>query len=120
MTINEDIVRRFCGIFERLDADELIAYFTPDALYHNIPMQPLRGHAAIHEFFQDIPNQFEGLRFKILNQVSSGNVVMNERIDYFLIKGRTVALPVAGIFELENGKIKAWRDYFDLATLENS
>jgi limonene-1,2-epoxide hydrolase len=23
-------------------------------------------------------------------------------------------VPVAGVFEIEDGKIKAWRDYFDL------
>jgi limonene-1,2-epoxide hydrolase len=25
-------------------------------------------------------------------------------------------LPVAGVFEVRDGKIAAWRDYFDLAT----
>ena len=34
----------------------------------------------------------------------------------FVIGGKTVELPVAGVFELEGGRIKAWRDYFDLAT----
>jgi limonene-1,2-epoxide hydrolase len=119
MPSNGDIVRQFCDIFEKLDADELTRYFSADAIYHNIPMEPLFGHDAIRAFFKAIPDQFDGLRFEILNQVESGAFVMNERIDHFLIKGETVALPVAGIFELRDGKIKAWRDYFNLATLEN-
>ena len=30
--------------------------------------------------------------------------------------GKDIALPVAGVFEVRDGKIAAWRDYFDLAT----
>jgi limonene-1,2-epoxide hydrolase len=120
MVSNSDVVRRFCAAFERLDADELTAYFTPDALYHNIPMAPLRGHAAIHAFIKAIPEQFLGLRFEILHQVAGGNLVMNERLDHFELRDRVVTLPVAGIFELEQGKIRAWRDYFDLATLAHA
>ena len=29
---------------------------------------------------------------------------------------KAVDLPCLGVFELENGRIKVWRDYFDLAT----
>jgi limonene-1,2-epoxide hydrolase len=119
MASNDDIVRHFCSAYARLDADELIGYFAPDAVYHNIPMQPLTGHAAIHAFLADIPNQFRGLRFETLRQVTAGDVVMNERIDHFDLGDRSVSLPVAGIFELRDGKIIAWRDYFNLATLES-
>jgi limonene-1,2-epoxide hydrolase len=30
--------------------------------------------------------------------------------------GKDVAVPVMGTFEISDGKISAWRDYFDLAT----
>jgi len=85
-----------------------------------MPMAPLVGHGAIGAFLADIPNQFLGLSFEILHQVEHGACVMNERIDHFRLADRTVALPVAGIFQLANGKIQAWRDYFDLATLETA
>jgi limonene-1,2-epoxide hydrolase len=42
-------------------------------------------------------------------------VVMNERTDRFKIGPKWVEAPVMGIFELRDGKIAAWRDYFDLA-----
>jgi limonene-1,2-epoxide hydrolase len=29
------------------------------------------------------------------------------------IHGRWAALPVAGVFEIRDGKISLWRDYFD-------
>jgi limonene-1,2-epoxide hydrolase len=43
--------------------------------------------------------------------------VLNEREDRFEIHGRWVTLPVAGIFEIRDGRITLWRDYFDKATL---
>lgn len=120
MEASGTIVRQFCNAFERLDADELIAYFATDAIYHNIPMAPLTGHAEIHAFLADIPRQFDGLRFEILHQVELDGVVMNERIDHFRLGDSRIALPVAGIFEIEAGKIRAWRDYFDPAPLEQA
>jgi limonene-1,2-epoxide hydrolase len=33
-----------------------------------------------------------------------------------VVNGKPVDLPAAGVFEMEGGKIKVWRDYFDLAT----
>jgi limonene-1,2-epoxide hydrolase len=42
--------------------------------------------------------------------------VLTERVDRFLLNGRKVELPVMGAFEVgPDGKIRAWRDYFDMA-----
>ena len=105
------------GRMDGLDADELAAYFTPDGIWHNMPLEPREGQEVIREHLQDLPKRVKEFRIEILHQVSSGNVVMNERIDYMVLADRRVALPVAGIFELEDGKIKAWREYFDLGML---
>jgi len=43
--------------------------------------------------------------------------VLNERDDRLFIHGRWASLPVAGIFEIVDGRIVLWRDYFDRATL---
>jgi limonene-1,2-epoxide hydrolase len=116
---NEEIVLRFCAAFARMDADELISYFTDDAFYHNIPLPPFRGREEIYTILKSLPRRFQAFEIEVLNQVASGNLVMNERIDHFQLQGRRVSLPIAGVFELEQGKIKSWREYFDLATLQN-
>ena len=41
-------------------------------------------------------------------------VVMNERTDRFKIGGKWVEARVMGVFELRDGLICAWRDYFDM------
>jgi limonene-1,2-epoxide hydrolase len=49
--------------------------------------------------------------------VHEGNVIFNERVDTIVMNGKKADIPVAGMFELNDaGKIKVWRDYFDLNT----
>lgn len=113
---NEKVVRDFCAAWSRKDADELLGYFTDDAVYHNIPMPPVVGKAAIREIFGLFLPPSESIDWEMLHVAVSGDLVFTERVDRFVIGGKTVELPVAGVFELEGGRIKAWRDYFDMAT----
>jgi limonene-1,2-epoxide hydrolase len=48
---------------------------------------------------------------------SEEGVVFTERLDRFQMNGKWLEIPVMGVFELENGKITGWRDYFDLQTI---
>jgi limonene-1,2-epoxide hydrolase len=116
---NEQVVRDFCAAWSRRDADELLAFFTDDAVYHNIPMPPMQGKAAIREVFNLFLPPSETIEFEVRHLASSGSVVFTERVDRFLMGGNNVVLPVAGVFEIENGLIKAWRDYFDMAMFTN-
>ena len=120
MKTNDELVRRFLNVFERMDADELIEYFATDALYHNVPLPALHGREAIYESLKGLPKRYKGLRIETLNQVSEGRLVMNERIDYFQLENREVALPIAGIFEIRGGKIQSWREYFDLGMFKGN
>lgn len=116
MSSNERIIGDFIAAWGRLDADSVTEFFTDDAIYHNIPLAPVQGKENIRK---EIPKFMRGttqLRFDVLHQIASGNLVMNERLDHATVKGKSFALPVFGVFELEGGKIKAWRDYYDQET----
>src|SRR6476620_389313 len=116
MESNDDIVRRLCGAFQHMDADELIEFFSEDATYHNIPLPLLRGRDEIYNNLKGLRKRFTALRIKIIHQISDGGIVMNERVDYFTRSDSTIALPIAGVFKLNDDKIQEWREYFDLAT----
>jgi len=112
----EKIVTDFCNVWPKCNLDAIMAFFADDALYHNIPMAPVKGKDAIRKVIKSfLPAPGGAIEFKVLHMTSNGNVVMNERVDSFDMSGKKVALPVAGVFEIKNGKIAAWRDYFDLA-----
>ena len=72
--------------------------------------------AAIRAFLGPFLKDAQSANFEIKHTTSAGNVVMNERVDHFAMGSKKIDLPVAGVFEIRNGKIAAWRDYFDLAT----
>jgi limonene-1,2-epoxide hydrolase len=111
----EKAVRSFCNAVSRCKSAELVDYFTPDAVYHNIPIDPVSGHEAIRATlaqFVDIATETE---FDIRALAVTGSKVLTERIDRFTINGRRVELAVMGTFEVAaDGKISAWRDYFDM------
>lgn len=113
---NVDLVRRFCETFAGRDTDALLEFFTEDAVYHNMPMQPVQGKAAIRPVLEMFLKPAEKVAFEILTIAEAGDVVLTERIDRFVIGGKSVDLPLCGVFEVNDGKIAAWRDYFDMAT----
>jgi len=111
----EKVVTEFCNAWPRKNIDELLGFFTDDAVYHNIPMEPARGKAAIRTVINTFLPMAKALHFKVLHSAGAGNIVFNERVDVFdLGNGKTISLPVAGVFEVTGGKIAAWRDYFDM------
>jgi limonene-1,2-epoxide hydrolase len=113
----EKIVSEFCNAWPRKNLDELLGFFTDDAVYHNIPLEPAKGKEAIKAVINMFLPMAKSLHFKVLHSAGAGNVVFNERIDVFdLGNGKTISLPVAGVFEVTGSKISAWRDYFDMAT----
>jgi limonene-1,2-epoxide hydrolase len=116
-----DLVVEFCKLWASPNPEELASYFTEDAVYHNIPMAAVQGREAIKEFIAGFLAAFDGIDFQIHRQVSDGTVVMNERTDVMLRKGGDkVSLPVMGVFEVIDGQIAAWRDYFDMAAITSA
>lgn len=125
MTSNPgDLVSAFIAEFDagHPNVDRLLSYFTDDAVYHNMPSpEPARGRDEIERAL-GYTQRFTVRGWEILHQSVNGNVVLNERIDRFEVGGRTVELPVCGVFEVRDGerdgKIAAWRDYFDMASFQ--
>jgi limonene-1,2-epoxide hydrolase len=112
----ETIVREFCATWSERDIEKLLAYFADDAVYHNMPLAPVVGKDGIREVLGLFVPPAEAIDFEMLHTAARGNVVFTERVDRFTMGGKQVDLPVAGVFELRDGRIAAWRDYFDFAT----
>ena len=116
MADSKQIVRDFCAAWEAMDQPRILDAFTDDALYHNMPMPPASGKDAIKALLGFILGSAKSVKFDIKKIVAEGDVVLTERVDTFLLGDKTVSLEVMGAFELRDGKIAAWRDYFDMAS----
>ncbi len=108
------LVRDFCAAWPDLDLDVLVAFFADDATYHNIPMEPVNGTDAIRATIAGFTTGVESVEFRVDHIAAAGPVVLTERVDIFVMPSKRIELPVMGTFEVRDGKITAWRDYFDL------
>jgi limonene-1,2-epoxide hydrolase len=111
----EQVVRDFCAAASSRDPGVLRAFFSDDVVYHNIPMAPAEGIEATMAVIDMFLGMCEELEFQVRHLASDGTTVLTERIDIFTIKGTSAPLPVMGAFDVVDGKITAWRDYFDMA-----
>ena len=109
---------RWCAISlrrgERRDIERVLEYFTEDAVYHAMPLQPIAGKAALSAWvrgFAGVPPA----KLDVRHQLARGTAVMNERVDALTLNGCRVPLPICATFEIRDGRISAWREYFDLA-----
>lgn len=116
MTDNIDIIRSFIKDWSTLDAERLADYFTEDGTYYNMPVQPVTGKDNVAQFIAGFISSWQSTEWDLLNIAASGDVVIAERLDRTKTSNGNVDLPCVGVFEMENGKIKVWRDYFDMNT----
>src|SRR3954467_11657115 len=112
-----EVVSRFCAAWsDNVGTVELAAFFTDDAVYHNIPQAPVTGRGfianKIGSFIRPRPPRIESIEFRVINIAANGPIVMTERLDVFRIADKSFDLQVMGTFEVTDGKINAWRDYF--------
>jgi len=117
---NEKIVTEFCMSLEKGEVAKLLSYLAEDVFYHNIPWKPVTGHEGVRQVlgpFIEGPKR-ASVKMKIKHTTGAGNMVMNERLEEWSKGSVRVDLPVLGVFELKNGKITQWRDYFDAKTTE--
>jgi limonene-1,2-epoxide hydrolase len=111
---NDQLVCEFIAAWEQRDSDFIIGCLTEDAVYHSMPLEPIVGKEAIAAWvrnFEDVPPG----RLEVHHQVAAGDVVMNERTDRIVLNGHPVTLPIVGVFEIHDGRVRAWREYFDIA-----
>jgi limonene-1,2-epoxide hydrolase len=108
-----ELVREFCATWERGGFDRFGDFLSADAVFHMLPLEPVRGLEAIRQECQKMA-ALGTVRVRILRMAASGGVVFTERIDALERADGIGELAVVGVFEVENGRIVAWRDYFDL------
>ena len=109
-----DTVRRFCEAWGTKDLDEIIGFFSDDAVYHNIPLAPVVGPDQIRATIEGFSGGVDQIVFRVDNIAADGGTVLTERHDIFTFANGEIDLPVMGTFEVRDGKITAWRDYFDM------
>jgi limonene-1,2-epoxide hydrolase len=112
-----EIVTTFLDAMARKDYDAGLTFVADDCEYENLPMGKTTGPAGVRAVVEPFFAHVLENDLKVLRQAAQGSTVFLERLDRHRLADRWVELPVTGVFEVRDGKIAVWRDYFDLATL---
>ncbi len=116
-----EIVTRFISLLSSKDIDAAATMVSDDFEYDNVPVGKAFGAEGMRGVLTGFFAACEELEWVIVRQTSSGDstsgTVLNERDDRLKIHGQWRSLPLAGVFEIRDGKITLWRDYFDRTTL---
>ena len=110
----EEIVNTFISKIEARDLDAALEQVSEDCYYDNVPIGDMTGKSDMHQFLSGLLQGEGPVEFEVVRQTCTGNTVMNERLDRFhTASGRAIEIPVMGVFEVNEGLITFWRDYFD-------
>ena len=113
----EDIVDEFMARIVRMGLDGACELVSDEIEYDNVPMGKVYGPDGIKGFLGPMVEALDEVDWVIHRQTASDSLVLNERTDRFGKDGKWMELPVAGVFEVRDGRITLWRDYFDMTTM---
>lgn len=119
-TEHEQVVLDFFAAMGPTPADIRAAvqrYLTEDCVWENPGSPVCKGH---QEILNLMPPQFARLDARFRHTATVGDTVLAERVeDMLTADGTPIArnLKVMAAFELRDGRISAWRDYFDITNL---
>jgi len=122
MTASPDsFIREFTAALSSKNLDLACTMISDDCEYDNVPIGKAFGPQGLRDTLSGFFALCDSLDWEIVRQSATGDmshaIVLNERIDRFVVKGTTHELLVAGVYEITNGRITLWRDYFDQAGL---
>ena len=112
-----EVVEQFCAAFAAKDVDTISSLLGDDVVYHNVGMAPAVGKEASLAMIQGFLDMAESMSFEIHRIAANGDSVLTERTDTFTINGTDSPVAVMGAFDLRDGLIVAWRDYFDMGLI---
>jgi limonene-1,2-epoxide hydrolase len=115
-TENEDKANSFCNSLQDGDLAKGVLYLSENVDYQNVGMSVSKGRAGVREMLDEWVHGEKNMlkKMDIKHTASSGDFVMNERLETWVLNNVTVYLPVMGIFEFDSdGKICRWHDYMD-------
>jgi limonene-1,2-epoxide hydrolase len=91
-------------------ADSLMA---DDIEWQNVGFPTIRGRTRITKLFRSGQGRM-GFEVKFHRIAAEGSAVLTERTDALIFGPLRLQFWVCGVFEVHDGRITLWRDYFDL------
>ena len=110
------VVERFLELLQAGEIDEAVEMLAVDVRYENVGLPTVHGRERVRRLFGRAMRE-PGAGFEAyLHAISTdGSSVLTERTDVLLMRRLRIQLWVCGRFDVQDGQIVLWRDYFDFA-----
>lgn len=108
------LVRHFLELLAKGDVEGAVDLLDDDVDYINVSLPTIRGRDRVRRVFKAM-EQVDGTRFEVyFHGVSNdGSTVLTERTDALIWGPMRVQVWVCGRFDVRDGRITLWKDYFD-------
>ncbi|UQX10168.1 limonene-1,2-epoxide hydrolase family protein [Candidatus Mycobacterium methanotrophicum] len=105
-------VERFLYALQDANLDAAGALLAEDLVYQNVGLPAIHGRSRTIKLFSSLggAGAFEA---KIHRIAADGAAVLTERTDALIFGPLRLQFWVCGVFEVHDGQITLWRDYFD-------
>jgi limonene-1,2-epoxide hydrolase len=117
-----DVVLRFLDSMAEGDFDTTLSLIDDDITYENVSLPTIQGRERFARGVSTFNRYRLGFDVIVHRSAENGSSVLTERTDALTLGRFRMQFWVCGVFEVDEGKITLWRDYFDwrstfLATL---
>ena len=110
---NAHTVEVLLSSLQAADTDGAGAVLDDDVVYQNVGLPTIRGRARAMKLFRAMEGR-AGFEVKTHRIAVNGSSVLTERTDALIFGPVRLQFWVCGVFEVHNGRITLWRDYFDV------
>jgi limonene-1,2-epoxide hydrolase len=107
-------VEKFLFALRGPDLDTAGALIDENIVYQNVGLPTVRGRQRTIKAFKALDRPSLGFDVAIHRTAADGAVVLNERTDVLVVGPVRVQFWVCGVFEVRDGRITLWPDYFDM------
>ena len=109
---NTRTVEGFLHALQDSDLEAAEAALDDNLVYENVGLPTIHGRARAIKLFRQMEGR-AGFEVKIHRVAADGAAVLTERSDALIVGPLRLQFWVCGVFEVHNGRITLWRDYFD-------
>jgi limonene-1,2-epoxide hydrolase len=109
---NTHTVEGFLNAMQDGDYEAAEAALDDNLVYQNVGLPTIHGRARAMKLFRLMEGR-ASLEVKIHRVAADGAAVLTERSDALIVGPLRLQFWVCGVFEVHNGRITLWRDYFD-------
>jgi len=115
------ILQQVIQAWQAKDIDGVLAFMDDEIVWHYAApaLPPVRGKAAARKLLGRFQADMHGIQWRIFAHSETGDRLFIEGVDdYRTADGHRVAVPYAGVLEFRRDLIVGWRDYVDLAVID--